>query len=179
MEGPELRGRRVVLYALVLLFTLQAAFPFAWGLITTFKSSPDLYSRDNNPFLFNEPPTLDHVKLLFQQSAFGTFVGNRIVVSLCVVAITLLVAATIGTVIGLIAGYMGGWQEYVRGVGWGAFAMMRPGYMQEQWRALVPMMESGVVDPPIGTAYPLEEVRTALTDLAERRSTGKSVLTLR
>ena len=54
---------RVVLYALVLLFTLQAAFPFAWGLITTFKSSPDLYSRDNNPFLFNEPPTLDHVKL--------------------------------------------------------------------------------------------------------------------
>ena len=40
----------------------------------------------------------------------------------------------------------------VRGVGWGAFAMMRPGYMQEQWQALVPMMESGVVKPPIGAA---------------------------
>lgn len=83
---------RVVMYALVLLFTLQAAFPFAWGLITTFKASPDLYTRDNNPFLFNEPPTFDHVKLLFQQTAFGTFVGNTIVVSLCVVAITLLVS---------------------------------------------------------------------------------------
>jgi hypothetical protein len=35
------------------------------------------------------------------------------------------------------------------------------------------------VDPPIGTSYPLEDVRQALTDLAERRATGKSVLTLR
>lgn len=85
-------GGRIVLYALVLLFSLQAAFPFAWSLITSFKTHPDLYNRDNNPFLFNEPPTLDHVKLLFQQTAFGTFVGNTIVVSLCVVAITLLVS---------------------------------------------------------------------------------------
>ena len=83
---------RVVLYALVLLFTLQAAFPFAWSLITTFKANPDLYSRDNNPFLFNEPPTLDHLRLLFQQTAFGTFLANTVVVSLCVVAITLVVA---------------------------------------------------------------------------------------
>jgi multiple sugar transport system permease protein len=83
---------RVVLYALVLLFSVQAAFPFAWSLITSFKTHPDLYNRDNNPFLFNEPPTLDHVRLLFEQTAFGTFVGNTIVVSLCVVAITLLVA---------------------------------------------------------------------------------------
>ncbi|HSE10563.1 MAG TPA: NADPH:quinone oxidoreductase family protein [Nocardioidaceae bacterium] len=67
----------------------------------------------------------------------------------------------------------------VRGVGWGAFAMMRPGFMRKQWEELVPMMESGVVDPPIGTALPLEEVRQALTDMAERRATGKSVLTLR
>jgi len=80
---------RVVLYALVLLFTIQAAFPFAWGLITTFKTSPDLYNRDNNPFLFNEPPTLDHVKLLFQQTAFGTFVSNTLLVAVLVVVITL------------------------------------------------------------------------------------------
>ena len=32
----------------------------------------------------------------------------------------------------------------VRGVGWGAYAMVRPGYMHEQWDALLPMMESGV-----------------------------------
>ena len=38
----------------------------------------------------------------------------------------------------------------VRGVGWGAFAMARPGYMRGQWEELLPMMESGVVKPPIG-----------------------------
>lgn len=67
----------------------------------------------------------------------------------------------------------------VRGVGWGAYAMVRPGFMRRQWEALRPMMESGAVNPPIGTSYPLEDVRTALTDMAERRATGKSVLTLR
>jgi NADPH2:quinone reductase len=67
----------------------------------------------------------------------------------------------------------------VRGVGWGAYAMARSGFMRSQWDELVPMMESGVIDPPVGTTYPLEDVRQALTDMAERRTLGKSVLTLR
>ena len=46
----------------------------------------------------------------------------------------------------------------VRGVGWGAFAMTREGYLREQWDALLPMIESGVVDPPVATTYPVEEV---------------------
>ncbi|HJR38595.1 MAG TPA: NADPH:quinone oxidoreductase family protein [Nocardioidaceae bacterium] len=67
----------------------------------------------------------------------------------------------------------------VRGVGWGAYAMARSGFMRSQWDELLPMMESGVIDPPVGTTYPLEDVRQALTDMAERRTLGKSVLTLR
>ena len=67
----------------------------------------------------------------------------------------------------------------VRGVGWGAFAMVRPGYMRMQWDELLPMMESGVVKPPIGTTYPVDDVRQALTDMAERRTLGKSVLRFR
>jgi multiple sugar transport system permease protein len=80
---------RVGLYVLVVGFTAFAAFPFAWGLITAFKASPDLYSRANNPFVFNRPPTFEHVRLLFEQTAFTTFVTNTLVVALCVVAITL------------------------------------------------------------------------------------------
>jgi NADPH2:quinone reductase len=57
--------------------------------------------------------------------------------------------------------------------------MVRPGFMREQWDQLVPMMDSGAVDPPVGTSYPVEQVQAALTDMAERRATGKSVLTLR
>ncbi|MDF1604584.1 NADPH:quinone oxidoreductase family protein [Nocardioides sp. YIM 152315] len=67
----------------------------------------------------------------------------------------------------------------VRGVGWGAFAMVRPGYMQQQWSALLPMMESGVVKPPIGSTYELEGFGRALIDMEERRTLGKSVVRVR
>jgi NADPH:quinone reductase len=67
----------------------------------------------------------------------------------------------------------------VRGVGWGAYAMMRPGYMQEQWAALLPMIESGVVRPPIGATYELDDFGTALQDLADRRALGKLVVRVR
>jgi NADPH2:quinone reductase len=66
----------------------------------------------------------------------------------------------------------------VRGVGWGAYAMGRPGYMTAQWERLVPMMEAGVIDPPIGHVYPLEQVADALVEMDERRTLGKSVVTL-
>jgi NADPH2:quinone reductase len=67
----------------------------------------------------------------------------------------------------------------VRGVGWGAFAMMRPGYMQQQWAELLPMMESGVIKPPVGTTYPLEEFGQALLDMEQRLTLGKSVVRVR
>jgi NADPH2:quinone reductase len=50
--------------------------------------------------------------------------------------------------------------------------------MRAQWEALAPMMESGIVAPPVGRTYPLEEMGRALTDLAERRVLGKSVVVL-
>jgi NADPH2:quinone reductase len=67
----------------------------------------------------------------------------------------------------------------VRGVGWGGFAMVRSGYMQEQWADLVPMMEAGVLAPPVGRTYPLDEVRDALVEMDERRTLGKSVVLLK
>jgi NADPH2:quinone reductase len=67
----------------------------------------------------------------------------------------------------------------VRGVGWGAFAMTRAGYLRSQWDALLPMLESGVLDPPVLTTYPLQEVGRALADLESRAVLGKTVLTLR
>ncbi len=67
----------------------------------------------------------------------------------------------------------------VRGVGWGAYAMMRPHYMHEQWAALLPMIESGVVRPPVGATYELADFGRALQDLGERRTLGKSVVRVR
>ena len=67
----------------------------------------------------------------------------------------------------------------VRGVGWGAYAMTRPGYMQQQWHRLAPMIESGVVRPPIGATYDLADFGRALVDMDERRTLGKSVVRVR
>jgi NADPH2:quinone reductase len=67
----------------------------------------------------------------------------------------------------------------VRGVGWGGYAMVRPGYMAEQWADLVPMIESGVIKPPIGATYDLEEFGRALQDIDDRRTLGKSVVHVR
>lgn len=64
----------------------------------------------------------------------------------------------------------------VRGVGWGAYAMVTPGYMQQQWAALLPLIESGVIDPPIGEVRSWTEFGAALSDLDERRALGKIVL---
>jgi NADPH:quinone reductase len=67
----------------------------------------------------------------------------------------------------------------VRGVGWGGYAMTRPGYMHDQWERLLPMIESGVVTPPIGATYELEEFGRALADMDARRTLGKSVVHVR
>jgi NADPH:quinone reductase len=65
----------------------------------------------------------------------------------------------------------------VRGVGWGAYAMPRPGYQREEWDRLLPLLEAGKVDPPIGGRYPLERVGEAVALLGERGVLGKLVIT--
>lgn len=72
----------------------------------------------------------------------------------------------------------------VRGVGWGAYAMVRPGFMKEQWRELEPMMAAGVIDPPLsdgpgGTAYGLADFGRALAEMEDRLTLGKSVVRVR
>jgi NADPH2:quinone reductase len=67
----------------------------------------------------------------------------------------------------------------VVGVGWGAFWMARPAYLQEQWARLLPYLESGQLDPLLGNSYPLEQAADALLELDERRALAKVVITPR
>ena len=83
------RAGRVALYLLAVGTALLAAGPFVWAAITAFKQDRDLYRRRNNPFVFNETPTVDHVAFLFERTGFGTFVWNTLWVGVLVVAITL------------------------------------------------------------------------------------------
>jgi ABC-type glycerol-3-phosphate transport system permease component len=83
------RAGRIGLYAAAVMAALAAAGPFVWAVITTFKQDSDLYRRRNNPFVFNETPTLDHIELLFERTGFATFAWNTLWVGVLVVAITL------------------------------------------------------------------------------------------
>ena len=73
-----------------------AAFPFYWMIITAFKRDSDLYNLESNPFWFNQPPTLEHIELLFTQTSFVRWIENSLVIGVVVVLITLLTAVPAG-----------------------------------------------------------------------------------
>jgi multiple sugar transport system permease protein len=87
--------------------TLFSAFPFYWMLITTFKRNSDLLRRENNPFLYNEPPTLEHLRVLFVETMYGRWLLNTAFVGVLVVAITLLLALPAGYALARLTGRWG------------------------------------------------------------------------
>jgi multiple sugar transport system permease protein len=82
----------IVRWIVVVVFSILLAFPFYWMLITTFKQTSDLYNLENNPFIFNAPPTLSHLHLLFFETTYLRWMGNTALVGVIVVAITLVLA---------------------------------------------------------------------------------------
>jgi len=86
---PPRAVRAALVYAGLAPFLFIALFPILWMVITAFKHERDLYSM-RFPLWFHEAPTLKHFALLFHQTWFGTWVVNSGLLSLCVVAITLL-----------------------------------------------------------------------------------------
>jgi multiple sugar transport system permease protein len=85
-------GPRVTKIVVLVLFVVLLAFPFYWMVIATFKQNPDLYNVENNPFIFNLKPTLDNIKLLFNETRYVRWLGNTALVGSLVVAITLLLS---------------------------------------------------------------------------------------
>jgi NADPH2:quinone reductase len=67
----------------------------------------------------------------------------------------------------------------VVGVGWGAFWLREPSYLQQQWGDLRPLLESGAIDPVVGEILPLDDAAAAVARLDERRALGKVVLSVR
>lgn len=65
----------------------------------------------------------------------------------------------------------------VLGVGWGAYAMSRPGHVGTEWEAMLPHLRSGALRPIVGAVHPLAEASAALQSLEGRTVTGKVVLT--
>src|SRR5438445_12225201 len=94
-------------FGIVAAFAAFCAFPFYWMLITTFKDVHDLINTANNPFLFNNPPTLDNLRVLFQETQYGRWLVNTLLVGVVVVAITLVLAVPAGYSLARLSGRWG------------------------------------------------------------------------
>lgn len=92
MASLKRPAKRIVLYGAVASFCVFAAAPFVYMLITMFKQDRDLYRSTNNPFFFNDPPTLEHLKFLFLDTNFTRFLQNSLFIGVLVVVITLIIA---------------------------------------------------------------------------------------
>lgn len=96
--------KRMGFYTLVTALVIFAVWPFYWMLVTAFKTEHDLYNLKSIPYIFNEPPTLQHVKWLFNHTAFVRWLWNTLTVGVLVVGITLLVAIPAGYALARMAG---------------------------------------------------------------------------
>ena len=103
--------KRIALYATALAFTLFAVFPFYWMFVTAFKEDNDLYVggtvATHIPWIFNEPPTLEHMQYLLQETAYLTWVRNTVLVGAAVVVITMVLAVPAGYALARLTGRWG------------------------------------------------------------------------
>ena len=99
IEGAVWR-KWVFFYIPLTLFIVWLLFPFYWMVITTVRPDGELYRPWNaanyQPFWTNNP-TLEHIKLLLEETLFLTWLWNTMLIALASTAISL--------VCGVFAGY--------------------------------------------------------------------------
>src|SRR5438046_4598502 len=89
------RNRRWALIASYVFLTIFAIFfliPPYYMIVTAFKSDAEVARMATNPWLIANGVTLDQFRILLTQTDFLTFFRNTVVVTLCVVAITIVVS---------------------------------------------------------------------------------------
>jgi multiple sugar transport system permease protein len=99
IEGALWR-RWVFFYIPLTLFVFVLLFPFYWMLITTFRPDGELYQPWNSPRyqpFWTGNPTLEHIKYLFEETLFSTWLWNTMFI------------ATLSTVISLFCGVLAGY----------------------------------------------------------------------
>lgn len=106
-ERFRIWGAQAARWSILSGLTIFLAFPFAWMLITAFKRHTDLYDLQHNPFLFYEPPTLEHIHRLFSETAYGQWLLNTAFVGVLVVCITLVLAVPAGYALARLTGKWG------------------------------------------------------------------------
>jgi multiple sugar transport system permease protein len=118
----------------IILFVFVLLFPFYWMIITTVRPDAELYRPWNapnyNPF-WTRNPTLEHIEYLLEETLFGTWMLN-----------TMLIAGA-STVISVICGVFAGYAlarlnfPYAAGIGTGIFVT----YLVPQTLLFIPLSD--------------------------------------
>ena len=93
--GSLSKNRRWALiasYASLVVFAVFFLFPVYYMLVTSFKTNEEISSLEGSPWIINQAPTLHHYSNLFQNTSFPTYFINTVIVTLFVVAITMVVS---------------------------------------------------------------------------------------
>jgi multiple sugar transport system permease protein len=99
--------KNLLTYLVVGPFAIVLAYPFYLMLVTTFKTNKDLYNQDNNPLIFNDPPTLKNLDFLFTDTQYGRWLLNTTIVGIVIVVITLALAVPAGYALARLSGRIG------------------------------------------------------------------------
>ena len=111
------RRQTITTYAVVIPFAIFLAFPFYFALVTMFKTNLDIANVEHSPYVYNDLEgnfhwdfwnyaTTEHVRYLFEETNYATWLLNTFIVGAVVVGITLLLAMPAGYALARLAG---GW----------------------------------------------------------------------
>jgi multiple sugar transport system permease protein len=98
-------------YLIVGPISIVMAFPFYWMLWTAFKTDNELYNVDLNPYTLDTSVPLEardnNFRFLFEQTQYGQWLQNTLVVGVVVVLITLVLALPAGYALARLSGSWG------------------------------------------------------------------------
>ena len=89
------RNRRwalILAYTFLILFAVFFLIPPYYMLVTSLKSNAEVAHMAHNPWIVAEGLTLSHFKTLLTETDFPIYMRNTIIVTVCVVAITMVVS---------------------------------------------------------------------------------------
>ncbi|MBO0754329.1 MAG: carbohydrate ABC transporter permease, partial [Bradyrhizobiaceae bacterium] len=95
LKASLTRNRRwavITSYGFLIIFAICFLTPPYYMIVTSFKSDAEVAHMATNPWIIANGITLDQYKLLFTQTDFLIYFKNTAIVTVCVVAITMLVS---------------------------------------------------------------------------------------
>ena len=94
--GASLRRNRrwalITSYAFLVIFAIFFLLPPYYMIVTSLKSDAEVAHMATNPWIIANGLTLDQFKILLTQTDFLIFFKNTVIVTVCVVAITMVVS---------------------------------------------------------------------------------------